>query len=90
MPNEETTYREGIGHRLTKQDNMLSEILAQTTKTNGRVSTLETDRKIDRAVHDAQLKLIRRLLYAFATGLTFVAGSVAVPILSALIQAGRL
>lgn len=83
MASEEETYRLGIERRLDTQDVKLDQILEQTKKTNGRVTQLE----IDKAVQTAQLKVIRTILYAMAGSVTFVMGSVVVPILVAYIQA---
>ena len=70
--------------------NALSRIEIQTTTTNGRVSKLERNQDIDKAVHDAQMIFIKRLLYVVTSSLIFLIGSVAVPIITAYIQNGRL
>lgn len=86
MPTEETTYRGFIEKRLDKQDTTLDEILTQTKRTNGRVTQIEIDHKIDVAVRDAQNKMINRIVIAVIAVAAFAIGSVIVPIFSAYLS----
>lgn len=78
-PTEQDTWRSWIGQRLDKQDDLLEKNLAQSTKTNGRVSQLEIDREIGKA----QMRIMTRLLYAVGTGLAFLIGQVVIPLVNA-------
>ena len=66
--------------------NALSRIEIQTTTTNGRVTKLERNVEIDKAVHDAQLKLIKNFLYVLSSTMVFILGSIVVPIITTWMQ----
>jgi hypothetical protein len=85
-PTEEQTYRQGIQRRLDSQDSKLDQILAQTTKTNGRVTELERQDE----VRAAQMRIVMRLLNWIGGAVAFALASVVVPIAVAYINSGRL
>ena len=91
-PSEQETYRKGIDERFDHQDDTLTRIeaqggetLTQVKKTNGRVTALENNEKI----RDAELKIVKRILYAMGASLLFIIGQIIVPIFAAMIQTGK-
>jgi hypothetical protein len=72
MPTEEQTYRENIEEKLDL-------ILVQTTKHNGRLSSLETAQAVFKARVTTAIGL-----------LAFIVGSVLIPLVGSYIQAGKL
>ncbi len=79
MPNEEQTYRAGILDRLEEIQENVSATLVQAKITNGRVNKLEQDAAVFRA-----------RIYTAVSLLSFILGSMIIPILSSYIQAGKL
>ena len=84
-PTEQETYRKNIDGRLDSQDVMLDKILTQAKYTNGRVNQLE----VDRAIFQAQLSVVRRMMYVVGAVLVFVVGQVVIPLFTPLIQSGK-
>lgn len=79
MPTEEQTYRSGVLNRLDDIQTDVSEIVVQTKLTNGRVNKLEKDTAVFRA-----------RIYTAISILSFILGSMVIPLLGSYIQSGRL
>ncbi len=79
MPNEEQTYRAGILDRLEDIQENVSATLVQAKITNGRVNKIEQEAAVFRAK-----------IYTAVGLLSFILGSMIIPIISSYIQAGKL
>ena len=73
---EEKTFRDNLFERLDKQDNVLERIEAQTLKTNGRVTVLETRLEtydeLKRTVYS--LKDWKKYVLGFSAGVILLGG----------------
>lgn len=74
MPTEEQTYREFVKQTLI-------DIKAQTIKTNGRVNALENE--------NISAKVFRARITTAVGILSFIIGSMIIPLISSFIQSGK-
>ena len=79
MPLEEQTYRDGVLHKLNDIQEDVTGILVQTKLTNGRVNKLEKDAAVFKA-----------RAYTAVSILTFIVGSMIIPLLGSWIQSGTI
>lgn len=79
MPTEEITYRDGVLYKLNDIQEDVTGILIQTKLTNGRVNNLEKNYDV-----------LRARIYTAITIISFMVGSVFVPLLGSWIQSGSI